>query len=254
MQVYIAGPMTGLPNFNYPAFHEAARILRARFPARTFINPAENYNGDQTLKRSDYFRAAIPQVMSSDAVVVLPDWWSSQGALLEVSIARSLGISIYTIDAAGDLLPLGPTPSVEWVAAWHDEHDEADEADETASLTGSEDVLDDEPDESILVEAERLVTGDRAAQYGHPSADFTATGRIAGAVLGRWFDNLSLSVVDLDNNEVEFPDVEPRIVAMLLIGVKLSREASRPKRDNRVDGVGYFHCMDEVVRAEGRNF
>ena len=27
--VYIAGPMTGLPDFNYPAFHAAASAWRA---------------------------------------------------------------------------------------------------------------------------------------------------------------------------------------------------------------------------------
>jgi hypothetical protein len=29
-RAYIAGPMTGLPEFNFPAFHAAAASLRAR--------------------------------------------------------------------------------------------------------------------------------------------------------------------------------------------------------------------------------
>ena len=38
--IYIAGPMTGLPECNYPAFHEAAR--RLRLLGYEVLNPAEN--------------------------------------------------------------------------------------------------------------------------------------------------------------------------------------------------------------------
>lgn len=39
-RIYIAGPMTGLPDNNYPAFHEAAARLRKR--CWHVENPAEN--------------------------------------------------------------------------------------------------------------------------------------------------------------------------------------------------------------------
>ena len=39
-RVYIAGPMTGLPAFNYPAFHAAAATLRQA--GYVVENPAEN--------------------------------------------------------------------------------------------------------------------------------------------------------------------------------------------------------------------
>ena len=39
-RVYIAGPMTGLPDFNYPAFNAAAAKLRAL--GLEVLNPAEN--------------------------------------------------------------------------------------------------------------------------------------------------------------------------------------------------------------------
>lgn len=84
--------------------------------------------------------------------------------------------------------------------------------------------------ESVLSEAERLVHGSRGADYGHPRDDFSRTGRIWGAVLG-------------------LPDVPPEKVALCMVGVKMSRECNRPKRDNRVDGAGYFEtcdmCMEE---------
>ena len=38
-RIYISGPMTGLPEFNFPAFHAAAAKLRERGHAA--VNPAE---------------------------------------------------------------------------------------------------------------------------------------------------------------------------------------------------------------------
>lgn len=100
---------------------------------------------------------------------------------------------------------------------------------------------------SLLNEAQDLVFGDRHAAYGHPDSDFRAMGRISAAVLQRWLDSLGMSVCDRDGEQVEFPDIEPRIVALIQQAVKLSREAALPKRDNRVDGVGYWLCADRIV-------
>ncbi len=82
-------------------------------------------------------------------------------------------------------------------------------------------------DETILQEAQRLVHGDRGADYGHPVHDFTRTGRIWSAIL------------DLD-------EVTPQQVALCMIGVKMSREVNRPKRDNRTDIAGYAETLDMV--------
>lgn len=38
-RIYISGPMTGLPDFNFPAFHDAAARLRER--GHEVANPAE---------------------------------------------------------------------------------------------------------------------------------------------------------------------------------------------------------------------
>jgi len=87
MRVYIAGPMTGLPDFNYPAFHaEAARLHALGYaPA----NPARNPEQATWL---DYMRVAIRQMVTCDAVALLPGWQQSRGASIEYSIAIALGI------------------------------------------------------------------------------------------------------------------------------------------------------------------
>lgn len=80
---------------------------------------------------------------------------------------------------------------------------------------------------SILTEAHELVHGNRGEDYGHPYRDFSRTAKIWSAILGI--------------------DVTPEQVALCMIGVKISRECNKPKRDNRVDIAGYVETLDMVV-------
>ena len=88
--LYLAGPMSGLPDDNYPAFHAATAQLRAA--GYTVINPAENgqpYHAALT----DHMRANITNLCrSATAVALLPGWRDSQGARLERHIASQLGM------------------------------------------------------------------------------------------------------------------------------------------------------------------
>ena len=90
--IYLAGPMTGYENFNYPAFNEAAKLLRSH--DYTVINPAENFDGRTDLPRSTYIREAVKQVADADMLVLLPGWKNSAGAYLEFQIAIATDIVI----------------------------------------------------------------------------------------------------------------------------------------------------------------
>ena len=90
--VYIAGPMTGIEDFNYPLFNKVATIYRM-FGNRV-INPAEFYGGKQDRSRSEYMRKSFQSILNSTHIVLLPGWKDSQGALLEVFIAQELGLYI----------------------------------------------------------------------------------------------------------------------------------------------------------------
>jgi hypothetical protein len=99
-RVYICGPMTGLPDYNYPAFNECAKQLRelgfiVENPAENPAPPCGSYEG--------YLRAAIAQLVKCDQVVLLPGWGNSNGARLEVYIA--LALKIVTTDWHPDLDP-----------------------------------------------------------------------------------------------------------------------------------------------------
>ena len=90
--VYISGPMTGVKKYNYPLFNKVAKKLRTE--GFTVINPAEFFEGTGKATREQYMRESIKAVLEVDKVVLLPDWDKSQGALLEVLVAKELGLEI----------------------------------------------------------------------------------------------------------------------------------------------------------------
>lgn len=90
-RVYIAGPMSGLPQLNFPAFNAAAEALRARgFIA---INPAE-VNPDTSMPWADCLRRDIPHLLTCDTIAMLPNWELSRGTTLEHHIAKALGMRV----------------------------------------------------------------------------------------------------------------------------------------------------------------
>lgn len=87
--LYIAGPMTGLPQFNYPAFHAAAVKLQAA--GFEVLNPADN-RLEADAKWEDYMRVALGQLLRADGVALLPGWEVSRGARIEYGLARDLNV------------------------------------------------------------------------------------------------------------------------------------------------------------------
>lgn len=88
---YVAGPMTGIPELNFPAFHAKAAELRAL--GFHVENPAE-INADPKAKWEDCMRADIARLVTCDAIVLLPGWEKSRGALLEHYLAETLGLTV----------------------------------------------------------------------------------------------------------------------------------------------------------------
>jgi len=94
--------------------------------------------------------------------------------------------------------------------------------------------------ETILQEAQRLVYGDRGADYGHPLDNFNQTAGMWTALLqGKLKPGATFTAED---------------VGMALVCLKLSRQQNRPKRDNMTDAAGYAAtvqmCLDERERRK----
>lgn len=89
MIIYIAGPMTGIPDFNRPAFFHAAEGIAAS--GHQVLNPATLPDG---LTQHQYMDICQAMVRSADAIFLLNGWQASRGALAELHQARKLGLLI----------------------------------------------------------------------------------------------------------------------------------------------------------------
>lgn len=117
--VYLAGPMRGIPDFNFPAFDNARERLRdwgwsvhcpAEKDRQNGFDEVGKAGADHEAKSiSEYMKEDLPLVCDSDAVVCLPGWSRSEGAKLEVAVAHRLGKPILLFApslAPGDELTL----------------------------------------------------------------------------------------------------------------------------------------------------
>ena len=114
MKLYIAGPMRGYAEFNHPAFHKAAGLLRA--DGHEVFCPAEydNDNGfdftDATGSPEDLVKAGFDLRIAlatdlrwicekASGVTVLPGWEASLGANAEVATAHALSLPVWEVGA-----------------------------------------------------------------------------------------------------------------------------------------------------------
>lgn len=92
-KVYIAGPMTGIKDFNRPAFFEMAKEIECTDAIA--LNPAILPGG---LKQSEYMDICFAMVRAANAVVFLDGWEGSEGAQAEYAYAKKLGLPLYQSD------------------------------------------------------------------------------------------------------------------------------------------------------------
>lgn len=111
-RIYIAGPMTGIPLFNFPAFDDAAAYIDDRFPGCVPINPAQidrDFGFDPVTLPADYDWTVIPEsvgtreeiirrdinaLLTCHAIYMLPGWENSSGAKAELQLALWAGLNI----------------------------------------------------------------------------------------------------------------------------------------------------------------
>ena len=88
-RVFLSGPMSGLPENNYPAFRAEAERLRSL--GYHVESPAEN-DPPECGTWHGYMRKAVAQLLTCDVIALLPDWSESRGSLMERQLAVTLGM------------------------------------------------------------------------------------------------------------------------------------------------------------------
>lgn len=102
-RVYVAGPMSGMPGHNFPAFNAAAAALRAQ--GWQVENPADHGVVDGATW-ADYMHSDVCMLASCGTIHLLPGWSKSRGASLEAHIAAALGMQFQYADGAEPALPV----------------------------------------------------------------------------------------------------------------------------------------------------
>lgn len=135
-RVYIAGPMTGIPQFNFPAFIAEGEALRTlgfdvHSPAemddpvtrQAALDSPDGAPGSGSANGETWgdFLARDVKLLVDDgieAIVVLPGWYRSKGARLETFVGHLVGIPILRRDETSRGSMLFSVSHVSLLRAW----------------------------------------------------------------------------------------------------------------------------------------
>lgn len=118
LRVYIAGPMTGIADLNFPAFKRNTDRLRM---AGFRVNSPHELNIPVGTPWDLCMRPALKHMLDCEIIFMLNGWSSSKGATVEFDLARKLGFGvIYEDDLFPDFSATDLTPSLSSTQAMKD--------------------------------------------------------------------------------------------------------------------------------------
>lgn len=93
--IYLSGPMTGYPEYNFPLFNSTAKWLRES--GHRVYNPAEFPNNwtEKADVRKAFASYCAFICLEATAIVMLPGWTASKGAVIELGLAEKCKLRVY---------------------------------------------------------------------------------------------------------------------------------------------------------------
>lgn len=82
-----------------------------------------------------------------------------------------------------------------------------------------------------MLEANSLVNGDRQADYGTPRDNYAGVAKVWSGIL----------------HMILKRDITPEEAALMMVGLKVQRQAMKHKRDNLVDAHGYLLVYNHII-------
>lgn len=119
LKCYLAGPMRGYENYNFPAFYEAQALLEMK--GHNVVNPARmdvdqdkaswvESHGEIVPSPDFTFEDAMRRdigaiALDRDSIVLMPGWEKSEGAGEELRAAKLFGLDVYLYVGNGEVKP-----------------------------------------------------------------------------------------------------------------------------------------------------
>lgn len=121
MKIYIAGPMAGLPGMNFEAFNQ--KDYELKLLGHETVNPVDIgekfFNNSPSVHPTKFLKMDIIELLSCDAICLLPGWLDSRGARIEAAIAKMMGFAFF--DGVTNQ-PMSPPEKVCITRDYHDWH------------------------------------------------------------------------------------------------------------------------------------
>lgn len=101
MRIYLAGPIRGIKDLNFPAFNRYAKLLRDQehevfnpIESKEHINLTPECNEEISFRRHIFEIDLTWICRHADAVALIPGWEKSKGATAERALAEAIGLTV----------------------------------------------------------------------------------------------------------------------------------------------------------------
>jgi uncharacterized protein DUF4406 len=98
VRAYISGKITGLSDMGRKKFEDAKNKLHFDYGTDAIIVNPHNLPSRHDKRWQSYMKVCLAALLRCNALIILPDWKKSRGAIVEVMIANIVSIPLYEIN------------------------------------------------------------------------------------------------------------------------------------------------------------